>query len=885
MNPKRWLQQTLQLGLVCSLALVGALFKVSRVCAQIVPDETLGTESSVVVPFAPGFPVEFIFGGATRGSNLFHSFKQFDIGEIRAAYFLPPPEIKNILSRVTGGSRSEILGTLAVIGDANLFLINPNGILFGAKASLDIGGGSFVATTANAIAFDTQGFFSASAPNVPPILTVNPSAFLFNQIAPKPITLQSASGLQVPDGRSLLLVGGNIELQAGQLKAPGGSVELGGVAEAATVGLKMDGNNLHLSFPAGVQLADISLTEKAIVDTSGEGSGAIQLSGKRITLTDGSKIEANTIGSKPGGTITVTAQESLEVLAGSRLLAQTIGDGAAGDLIIETGQLIVKDGAQIGSVTFSTGQGGTLTVSAAKFVQLIGTSADGVHVSGLFTQTEGAGAAGNLTLNTGQLTLKDGAQVSVSTVDAGQGGKLSVTAQESVQLIGTSANGNPSGLFAVTQGGSGSAGDLTVNTGQLIAQDGAQVSASTFGGATGNGGTLNVTADSVQLIGTSKNSDFRSGLLVGTTGSAAAGDLTVKTGQLTVQNGAFVSAGTLDQGQGGKLTITAKKSVQLVGTSAQGQASSLLTQTSGAGAAGDLKITTGQLIVQNGAQVNVSSQGRGNAGNLEIDADSILLDNQAALTATTKSGNGGNITLQVQDLLQLRHSSSISTTAGTDKTGGNGGNMDIDAKFIVAVPEENSDITANAFEGRGGNINITTSGIFGTQFRPRLTPESDITASSEFGVNGAVNINTLDVDPSRGLATLPTELVDASGLIAQTCPASGNQVASPFTVIGSGGLPDNPGDARSSNAVWTDWRISQTSRPNQISHAPKASIRSSSTVAIFQADSTAMPLVEATGWERNHQGEVVLMAAVSSSPDNLALASQCDRFSNRDRQN
>ncbi|MBD1889304.1 MULTISPECIES: S-layer family protein [unclassified Coleofasciculus] len=877
MNPKRWLQQTLQLGLVCSLAIVGALFKVSRVCAQIVPDETLGTESSVVVPVAPGIPVEFIFSGATRDSNLFHSFKQFDIGEIGAAYFLPPPAIKNILSRVTGGSRCEILGTLGVIGDANLFLINPNGILFGSKASLDIGG-SFVATTANAIAFDTQGFFSASAPNVPPVLTVNPSAFLFNQIAPQPIVIQSSEiGLQVPDGRSLLLVGGDIELQAGQLKAPGGSVELGGVAQAATVGLNVDGNNLHLNFPAGVQLADISLTEKAVLDTSGEGSGAIQLSGKRITLTDGSKIEANTIGSNLGGTITVTAQESLELLAGSRLLTQTIGDGAAGDVTIETGQLIVKDGSQIGSVTFSTGQGGTLSVSAAKFVELIGTSADGVDVSGLFTQTEGAGAAGNLTLKTDRLTLKDGAQVSVSTIDAaGQGGKLNVTAQQSVQLIGTSAKGNPSGLFAATQGGSGAAGDLTVKTGQLIAQDGGQVSASTFGGATGKGGTVSVTADSIQLIGTSANSQFRSGLLVGTTGSAAAGDLTVETGQLTVQNGALVSAGTLGEGQGGKLTITAKKSVQLVGISAQGQASSLLTQTSGAGTAGDLKITTGQLIVQDGAQVNVSSQGTGNAGNLEIEAGSILLDNQAALTATTKSGNGGNITLQVQDLLQLRHGSSISTTAGTDKAGGNGGNMDINAKFIVAVPEENSDITANAFEGRGGNINITTSGIFGTQFRPRLTPESDITASSEFGVNGAVNINTLDVDPSRGLATLPAELVDASGLVAQTCPTGGGLAQSELILTGRGGLPDNPSETRSSSVVWTDWRISQTSRPNRISHAAKAFPRSTA-VAESQAHSPAIPFVEATGWGRNHQGEVVLMAAVSSSPKSLALASQCPR--------
>jgi large exoprotein involved in heme utilization and adhesion len=518
-----------------------------------------------------------------------------------------------------------------------------------------------------------------------------------------------------------------------------------------------------------------------------------------------------------------------------------------------------------------------LTVNASKSVQLIGTSTKGEIKSGLFTQTQGAGAAGNLTLKTVQLTVKDGAQVSSSTLGAGQGGELNVAAQESIKLIGTGVDGVPSGLFAATQGGSGGAGDLKIDTKQLIVRDGAQVSASTLGGATGKGGTLNVTADSVQLIGTSANSDFRSGLLVGTAGSASAGDLTIKTGQLTVQNGAVVSAGTLGQGQGGKLTITAEKFVQLLGTSANGQvASSLLTQTLGAKAAGDLKITTGKLVVQDDAQINVSSQGTGNAGNLAIDADSILLDNQAALTATTKSGNGGNITLQVQDLLQLRHSSSISTTAGTDKTGGNGGNMDIDAKFIVAVPEENSDITANAFEGRGGNINITTSGIFGTQFRPRLTPESDITASSEFGVNGAVNINTLDVDPSRGLATLPAELVDASGLIAQTCPASGNQVASSFTVTGSGGLPDNPGDARNSSAVWTDWRTPESHRV-RTSDASKVQTRSNPTVAIESNQAPTGQLVEAQGWMSNHKGEVVLTASVPDSHRSALPTAQCPR--------
>jgi large exoprotein involved in heme utilization and adhesion len=175
--------------------------------------------------------------------------------------------------------------------------------------------------------------------------------------------------------------------------------------------------------------------------------------------------------------------------------------------------------------------------------------------------------------------------------------------------------------------------------------------------------------------------------------------------------------------------------------------------------------------------------------------------------------------------------------------------MDINAKFIVGVPAENSDITANAFQGRGGNINITTSGIFGSQLRSRPTSQSDITASSEFGVDGTVQINTLDVDPSRGLATLPAELVDASGLVAQTCPASGRNVASSFTVTGSGGLPDNPSETRSSSAVWTDWR-----------QVAPASTHSQKDVAI-QSNLTKEPLVEAQGWVKNNQGEVVLTAS------------------------
>ncbi|NJL65205.1 MAG: filamentous hemagglutinin N-terminal domain-containing protein [Methylacidiphilales bacterium] len=206
-----------------SLALVST-FAISEhpTFAQVTPDNTLGIENSIVNFSSDNDSLRLqIQGGSIRGTNLFHSFSDFNIAEGQSLYFQNPIDITNIISRVTGGSSSNIEGRLGVSGGtANLFLLNPSGIIFGANARLDVEG-SFVATTATAIQFGNQGFFSASVTDSPALLTVNPSAFLFNQIAAAPIVNRSTTplaeprrkGLQVPDGKSLLLLGGEINLQ------------------------------------------------------------------------------------------------------------------------------------------------------------------------------------------------------------------------------------------------------------------------------------------------------------------------------------------------------------------------------------------------------------------------------------------------------------------------------------------------------------------------------------------------------------------------------------------------------------------------------------------------------------------------------------------------
>jgi large exoprotein involved in heme utilization and adhesion len=210
------------------------------------------------------------------------------------------------------------------------------------------------------------------------------------------------------------------------------------------------------------------------------------------------------------------------------------------------------------------------------------------------------------------------------------------------------------------------------------------------------------------------------------------------------------------------------------------------------------------------------------------------------------------MTLEVGDLLLMRNGSLISTEAGTALSGGNGGNIRINADFVVAVPKEDSDIIANAYEGKGGSINITTQGIFGLEFRENLTPLSDITASSELGIDGEFQLNLLtNVDPSRGLAELPTNVVDASEQIDRRCtPGDKTREGSSFTVTGRGGLPPTPNDPLQGESVVTPWVTLDSDVENK-----------TPPVTTTPTNSVPRQPVEAQGWYFNQKGEIVLTAS------------------------
>lgn len=247
--------------------------------AQRVPvaDDTLGNERSIVSPdeVIRDVPSNRIDGGARRGANLFHSFREFNIDEGRGAYFSNPDGVENILTRVTGNNRSDILGTLGVLGNADLFLINPNGILFGPNARLDVAG-SFVSSTANSLVFDDGFAFSTTGPQAPPLLTVSAPIGLQYGSNPGAIRVQGAN-LEMPEGQTLTLAGGAVTVNGGQILAPGGRVELAGVAAPGEVGLIQQGQEWQLSLPEGLVRANVNLARKQTKRSCWRGTDLLML--------------------------------------------------------------------------------------------------------------------------------------------------------------------------------------------------------------------------------------------------------------------------------------------------------------------------------------------------------------------------------------------------------------------------------------------------------------------------------------------------------------------------------------------------------------------------------------------------------------------------------
>ncbi|BCX06165.1 MAG: adhesive protein CupB5 [Fischerella sp.] len=745
------------------LITLGSFAPINKATAQLTPDTSLGAESSVVNPNVVD-GIDLITGGATRGSNLFHSFQDFNVDAGRGAYFDNPTGITDILTRVTGGNRSNIQGTLGVLGNANLFLINPNGIDFGPNATLDLRGGSFFGSTADSVLFDNFEF-SASNRQPVPQLTINIPIGLRFRDNPGSITNQSVVqningdffGLIVEPGETFALLGGDVIFNNGTVLTPGGRVELGGLKQAGTVGLNADGS---LSFPNGVTRADVTINNGSTVAVLGDGGGSIAINARNFDISGGSNLFAGilsgfgnpdaqagdiVINTTDKFTITGNADSSTEISN----LVQNSAIGNAGNVIINTKTLEGIGGFAIGSATFGQGNAGRVNVTATDKIYLQGLPELGSgfgSVVGPFA----IGSANDVVINTPSLTLENFAQIATSTTGSGNAGNIRINASESVSV-------NSGSIMQAATYASGNAGDIIIDAANADV-------------------VFNASRISTSVVG---QSNFSGIDLVGT---GLGGDIVINARSLSLQNGTQVFTNTAgivgDKGlpNAGNIELNISDSITLQGTSY------LLSRTFGEGNAGNINITTGSLFATDGSQLSSSTFGKGDAGDVIINAPNGTVsfngtDNQGLPSAifsnveTGSTGDGGDIDITAKSLFLIgggELNTFIRNGINTNPTDiPNAGNIKLNISDVIEISGASDILDPNGryansgifssvdlgSTGNAGDIEITTGSLF--------LRNGGVLSASTFGKGDAGNITinapngivSFDGTEKRGLTT------------------------------------------------------------------------------------------------------------------------------------
>ncbi|MEO0852626.1 MAG: filamentous hemagglutinin N-terminal domain-containing protein, partial [Cyanobacteria bacterium J06648_11] len=586
-----------------------------------VPSPTSSTRTTV----DPDGLNVLVSGGDRAGQNLYHSFEDFSVPEQMSVEFATPTDVQNIIGRVVGDRISTIDGAIAVTdSNATLFLINPNGILFGENARLNVNG-SFVAATADELLFADGLTFGVSEPAAEPLLsTTLPVGVQFganpgdiqhrSQFAlppppggpPFPIPI----GLTVAPGATLALVGGHVSV-AGAPPDPSspipvpsfatfvapeqGRIDIGSVGGNERVALAKIDVGWQLGYEDVATFRDISLSLASV-----RSAGTVILQGRHIEIANGSQVTVENLGSDPVGGLQAIASESLTV-ENAGLFSITGTSGDAGGVMLQADRVRLGQSGQIDSSTQGGGRGGNVTIRARSVVLDGGAPPSGG--SRITTNASANGRAGDVTIAAATVELANGGAITSSAspdpflmssgvVQSGNGGNITIKAKESVDLVGQTPQMESEDISSPTD-------SAPVRRVGLFSE--------TLAGARGNGGNI-----------------------------------VVRTDRMTVTGGAEISvdadAGSL--GRAGSIAIAAESDVSFLG-----EGSGIFATGLNAELAGSLDVTARRVVVRDGATLSVSNLGSGDAGDLTVDATSLAIAESGQLSAETASGDGGDIAI------------------------------------------------------------------------------------------------------------------------------------------------------------------------------------------------------------------------------------------------
>jgi filamentous hemagglutinin family protein len=753
-------------GMCVGIAVFLLLISATLGRAQVITDGSVGPIRSLG---GPAFTIDPSLG-LVKGTNVFQSFGTFNIGAGEGAIFTGQgvPDVRNIIARITGGP-SNIDGTISTRDtQANLYLINPFGLVFGPHATLNVNG-SFFSTTADYVLFANGSILNSSIDSVSTFSAARPEAFGF--LRSRPASIEAQAQLRVPGGQTLGLIGGDVILKNSggyTLAAPGGTLYVASVGRPAQVNITPDRS--AGSFGGTVQLAPS--TNISVTQDNGP-PGSVYIRAGRFVMESGSKIDASNTSPERGGRVDIEAADLIRLENGGNIQVDTTGTGTGSELSLRTQGDLVITGADSGIYGTTSGSGtlglvqlkagGEMTVSALGTVAL-SSSPDGGPITGLDIQA-------------GVLKVV-GSEIRVSNTGPQKAGAITISSPE-ILIDGQAAR-----VFSETSGSGDSAGiDIQAKT--LTLRSGGGLISNSHPDATGSTGTISVTAtNSIDL-----NGSFITNWVEG---SGNAGGFSISSPSITIENGAKVSSRALESGKGGDIRIvtdelvlqgqtigrTENTEIQTWTTNGPGgvidiQASKGVTLTGGAVAPRGTGIGGGPALPEVTPDVITNeTYGSGNAGEVRIQTPVLALHSGALvrsdsgrniLTGENVTGNAGDIQIRV-DELRVDGGSRIETATFT---AGGGGTIKIDAARQVSV------------SGRGSlaDGSQSPSGIFSDTF--------------DEGNAGSITLQSHSLDVNGGVIGVSTHGGGNAGTIAlhsdDVAVTGGGRVESSSSSAGSGG--------------------------------------------------------------------------------------------------
>ena len=716
--------------------------------------------------------------GGPAGTNLLHSFSLFDLGPGHTALFSANPTLTtdNVIARVVGGvGPSQIHGTLASdIPGADLYFLNPQGIVFGRSAQLDVQGSFFASSADELRLFDDTGASFAAFSEEAPLAVSSPREFGFLG-TPASIEVRG-SQLEVPAAEGIGLIGGDLVISGrgnqnslGYLDTSGGRIDLASLGGPGTV-VRITGPQPDLRIEGDAPRGDIRIVSGAIVNSSGldpiiffpcgagsctrteasRGAGDVFIRARDLQMTD-AEIRAMTISLEPAGDVDVELTGELSIhqtgpftsgiFAGSGLEQVYREEPPVSPSWTEFPFPEQRPRGDNKVVRSFTGNDLEVPVSIRYFTK---------------------GPAGNISVEAREVSLHGGSRLSATSFFGGDPGNVEVVADGRVSILGADAAGRQSAIFSNGQGGSG-AGEVSIQAEELVLDRGIIVTEARNapGEPSGRGGDIVIEVDRLEITGNGRIDSS-------TRGAGDGGDITV-----VARESIFISGGEQEvPGQERQFSgITAIAQDIPEDPALPGQI----------GAGGSIEISSASLTLADRAEISArADETSAGGGSVVIHAGEIELRGES-LVATSAEGDAfaGDVDIE-SDLLRIRDSAvSASVSGGT----GGGGNIDIESGALVL---DSGQILTTGEEGPGGNIRIVSDVLI-------ASPDSVVSARSDSSVDGDVVIESPETKVDEGLPPLNVPFQDPSTLMRASCAARARGGATgSFQVARAEGLPASP---------------------------------------------------------------------------------------------